>query len=150
MRTQDQGLKQDMEKVKGEVANMQSEADLKMTRVMNSRFEKVFSKDETNEKMLEQFKDVAELIANEKKEANKRFEYFENHLVISDVEFTENSTFKTLGELIQDMLNKTDKNFNTLKKKLADDRMDFGKKVLNLHDDMEKALMEKVAYLENN
>jgi hypothetical protein len=71
-------------------------------------------------------------------------------LVISDVEFTENSTFKTLGELIQDMLNKTDKNFNTLKKKLADDRMDFGKKVLNLHDDMEKALMEKVAYLENN
>ena len=150
MRTQDQGLKQDMEKVKGEVANMQSEADLKMTRVMNSRFEKVFSKDETNEKMLEQFKDVAELIANEKKEASKRFEYFENHLVISDVEFTENSTFKTLGELIQDMLNKTDKNFNTLKKKLADDRMDFGKKVLNLHDDMEKALMEKVAYLENN
>ena len=150
MRTQDQGLKQDMEKVKGEVANMQSEADLKMTRVMNSRFEKVFSKDEANEKMLEQFKDVAELIANEKKEANKRFEYFENHLVISDVEFTENSTFKTLGELIQDMLNKTDKNFNTLKKKLADDRMDFGKKVLNLHDDMEKALMEKVAYLENN
>jgi len=40
---------------------------------MNSRFEKVYSKEESEEKMLEQFKDIAELIANEKKEANKRF-----------------------------------------------------------------------------
>ena len=129
---------------------MQSEADLKMTRTMNSRFEKVYTKDESEEKMLEQFKDIADLIASEKKEANKRFEYFENHLVIKDVEFTENSTFKTLGELIQDMLNKTDKNFNTMKKKLADERMDFSKKILNLHDEMEETLLEKVAYLENN
>jgi len=70
-------------------------------------------------------------------------------LVIPDVEFTENSTFKTLGELIQDMINKTERNFNTMKKKLADEKVDFGKKVLNLQQEMDEALMDKVAYLEN-
>ena len=35
MRTQDMGLKQDMEKIKAEVVLMQSEADMKMTRTMN-------------------------------------------------------------------------------------------------------------------
>ena len=52
MRTQDQGLKQELEKVKVDVASMQSEADLKMTRVMNSRFEKVSTIVDTDEKLM--------------------------------------------------------------------------------------------------
>ena len=39
--------------------------------------------------------------------------------------------------------------FNTMKKKLNDEKVDFGKKVLNLHQEMDEALMDKVAYLEN-
>lgn len=73
---------------------MQSEADLKMTRTMNSRFEKVSSKVETYEK-----------------EAQKKFDHINSHLIVPDVEFTENATFPKLGLLIQDMLNRTENNF---------------------------------------
>jgi hypothetical protein len=42
------------------------------------------------------------------------------------------------------MLNKTDKNFISMKKRLADERYDVDKKLTKLNDDMEKALLEKV------
>ena len=46
------------------------------------------------------------------------------------------------------MLERTEKNFNILKKRINDEKHEINKNVNSLHESMEQILLEKVDYLE--
>ena len=85
---------------------------------------------------MEQFKEIAELMANEKKELNTKFAKIETNLKVPEIEFSKEGEHQTLGGLIKFNMENILEKHEELKEKMSEERAKNSHRFSSLHNDM--------------